>query len=445
MLLRHKLLYVGTGLLLGVAVVGGGAGLTLQYVRAGVAPFLQNAPSAAMLLDRGLWLVWGGTVVILLGGLAAGWWFHRTLQRSIRTIRSAVEQVQTGRLRTEVSVETDDELGRLARSLNRMTTTLSQRTVSRSYLHAVLDSMAELLFVVGTDGRIRRANQAAATALGRSASDLQGTRLAHHLDPDPLANPEEGPTEHTLTPIDGPNRPVLVSRSTLEGTDATQGTLVCVAQDISERKAAEEKLRRSLEEKEVLLREIHHRVKNNLQVISSLLSAQAREVDEDAVRERFEETQDRIRSMAAIHEHLYQSDDLARVDFDEYLEGLLDELFRSHRTDKIDRSLEADQHPLPIDQAIPAGLIVNELVTNALEHAFPDGQGGTVAVVYRADGGEATLIVEDDGQGAPDLESEGTLGLRLVRGLTRQLRGTLSTNTESGVTVEVAFPINPSE
>jgi PAS domain S-box-containing protein len=398
-----------------------------------------------MLLDRGLWLVWGATAIILLGGIGAGWWAYRSLQRSIRTIQTAVEQVQTGRLDSEVAVDTDDEMGRLARALNRMTTTLSRRTVSRSYLHAVLDSMAELLFVVGPEGRVRRANQAAATALGQSASDIEGTRLARHFDPDPLANPEEGPTEHTLTPTDGANRPVLVSRSSLEGADATQGTLVCVAQDISERKAAEEKLRRSLEEKEVLLREIHHRVKNNLQVISSLLSAQAREVDEGAIRERFAETQDRIRSMAAIHERLYQSDDLAQVNFDEYLEGLLDDLFRSHRTHKIDRSLEAAPQPLPIDQAIPAGLIVNELVTNALEHAFPDGQGGTVVVVYRADEGEATLVVEDDGQGAPDLASEGTLGLRLVRGLTRQLRGTLSTDTENGVTVQVTFPINASE
>jgi len=445
MLLRHKLLYVVAGLLLGVVVVGGVAGLTLHYVRAGMAPFLQEASTAAMLLDRSLWLVWGTTMVALLGGIGAGWWFYESLQRSLRTIQTAVEQVQTERLDTEMSVDTDDELGRLAQSLNRMTTTLSRRTVSRSYLHAVLDSMAELLFVVGPDGRIRHANQAAADALKQSTSDLQGTRLARHFDTDPLANTEDGPTEHTLTPTSGGARPVLVSRATLEGADATQGALVCVAQDISERKAAEEKLRRSLEEKEVLIREIHHRVKNNLQVISSLLSAQAREVGDDAVRERFAETQDRIRSMAAIHERLYQSDDLARVDFDEYLAGLLDDLFRSHRTDNIDRSLEADQHPLPIDQAIPAGLIVNELVTNALEHAFPDGRGGTVVVLYRADADEATLVVEDDGQGTAALASEGTLGLRLVRGLTRQLRGTLSTDTESGVTVKITFPLTPSE
>jgi PAS domain S-box-containing protein len=445
MLLRHKLLYVVSGLLLGGVVTGLVAGLTLQYVQAAMGPALEASPSAATLVDRGLWLVWGVTGATLLGGAGAAWWLHNSVQRSLGTIRSAVEQVQAQGLNANVSVETDDELGRLAQSLNRMTTTLSQRTVSRSYLQAVLDSMAELLFVVGADGRIRRANQAAADALGRSPSALRGTSLARYFDANPLAASGEGPAEHTLSPADRPSRPVLVSRSALEGADATQGALVCVAQDISERKAAEEKLRRSLEEKEVLLREIHHRVKNNLQVISSLLSAQARDVEAPAVRERFEETQDRIRSMAAIHEQLYQSDDLARIDFDAYLKTLLEELFRSHRTPHIGRSLETDAQALPIDQAIPAGLIVNELVSNALEHAFPEGADGTVSVAYRADGGEAVLVVADDGRGADALDSEDSLGLRLVRGLTRQLRGTLSTDTEDGVTVQVTFPINPSE
>ena len=445
MLLRRKLLFVVLGLLLGVVLTGGVAGLVLQYVRAGVGPLLRDAPTAAMLVDRSFWLVVGVTLVTVVGGGGAGWWLLNSLDRSLRTLKTAVEQVQAGRLNAEVEIETDDELGLLAQSLNRMTTTLSQRTVSRTYLQAVLDSMAELLFVVGTDGRIRRANQAAADALGQSASNLRGTHLADHFTPDPLRQREEGPNEHTLTPTDGPDRAVLVSRSFLEGADATQGTLVCVAQDISERKAVEEKLRRSLEEKEVLLREIHHRVKNNLQVISSLLGAQARSVDAPDVKQRFAETKDRVRSMAAIHEHLYQSDDLARVAFNEYLEVLLDELFRSHRTDHIDRALETDAQPLPVDQAIPAGLIVNELVSNALEHAFPDDHGGTVSVTYWGKGKEATVIVADDGPGAPDLKSEGTLGLRLVRGLTRQLRGTVSTQTEDGVRVTITFPISPSE
>jgi len=398
-----------------------------------------------MLLDRSLWLVGGTTVVVFGIGIGAGWWLLHSLKQSLDTLRTAVEQVQAGRLDAQVEAESDDELGQLAQLLNRMTTTLSRRTVSRSYLHAVLDSMAELLFVVGADGRIRHANEAAAEALDRPASELRGTRLATHFDADPLSENGESPVERTLTPTDGSGAPVLVSRSALEGAAATQGALVCVAQDISERKAAEEKLRRSLDEKEVLLREIHHRVKNNLQVISSLLHAQARDVEAPAVRERFEETKDRIRSMATIHEQLYQSDDLAQVDFDAYLEVLLDELFRSHSTRRIDRVLDADAQPLPVDQAIPAGLIVNELVSNALEHAFPDQQSGTVSVSYRADANEATLVVADDGCGAEALDTDGSLGLRLVRGLTRQLRGTLSTELERGVQVTVTFPLHPSE
>ncbi|MFB6098613.1 MAG: histidine kinase dimerization/phosphoacceptor domain -containing protein, partial [Salinibacter sp.] len=414
------------------------------YVRTGAGPLLQKIPGAAVLVTRSLWLVGGMVGIVLLTALLAGKWLVGSMQRSLGVLREAVEQVQAGRLGTQVQVHTDDELGRLAQSLNRMTTTLDRRTVSRSYLHAVLDSMAELLFVVDGEGRIRHANQAAADALGRSSDALRNSSLADYFDADPLASSDEGCFECTLSPPDGASFPVLVSCSSLEGADAGDEAVVCVAQDISDRKEMEEKLRRSLEEKEVLLREVHHRVKNNLQVISSLLHAQARDVDQADVRERFEESQDRIRSMATIHEQLYQSDNLARVAFDEYLETLTEELFRSYRTHHVSRSLEADAQALPIDQAIPAGLIVNELVSNSLEHAFPDDQGGTVSIVFRADTDEATLLVADDGVGTDALESDASLGLRLVRGLTRQLRGTLSVDTEDGVHARVTFPIPPS-
>lgn len=445
MSLRRKILVVVSSLALGAVIIGGVAGLTLWYAQAAVGPLLADVPATAMLLRRSFWLVAGTTGIVVLGAVVVGRWMIFSLQQSLDTLREAIEQVRTGRLDAQVSVDTEDELGQLAQSLNRMTTTLSQHTVSRDYLHAVLDSMAELLFVVGDDGRIRHANEAAAEALEHPARELRGTRLASYFDTDPLATDGDRPVERTLTPDDGSPCPVLVSRATLKGRAAAEGALVCVAQDISERKAAEEKLRRSLDEKEVLLREIHHRVKNNLQVISSLLHAQASDVDDPAVQARFEETRERIRSMAAIHEQLYQSDDLACIEFDAYLETLLEELFRSHRTARIERSLEAEAQALSIDQAIPAGLIVNELVSNALEHAFPEEQGGTISVVYRVEAGEATLVVADDGCGAEALDSEGSLGLRLVRGLTRQLRGTLSTDLEAGVRVTVTFPLNPSE
>jgi len=445
MSLRRKIQVVVAGLALGALVAGGVSALVLWYVQTGVGPLLAEAPDVARLLRRSLWLVGGTTGLALIVAVAGGQWLLASLQLSLDVLRTAVEQVQAGRLGAEVTVDSNDELGRLAKSLNRMTTTLSRRTVSRDYLHAVLDSMAELLFVVNTDGHIRHANEAAADALGRSASALRGTPLTSYFDADPLGDANDGPVERRLAPADGPSRPVLVSRSTLKGTAADEGSLVCVAQDISDRKAVEDKLRRSLEEKEVLLREIHHRVKNNLQVISSLLHAQARDVDAGSVRARFEETRERIQSMAAIHEQLYQSDDLSRVAFHDYLEVLLNELFRSHRTASIDRTLDAEAQPLPIDQAIPAGLIVNELVTNALEHAFPNGQGGTISVTFRTEAGEATLVVADDGCGAESLNQEDSLGIRLAQGLTRQLRGSFSATTDDGVTVTIIFPIDPSE
>ena len=426
--------------------VGGSAVVTLWSVRGSIVPALPASSPVPPLFDRGLWLVGGATVLGLVGLGAGGAWLLSSLRRSLTPLRTAVEHVRTGRLDATVAVDTADELGRLARALSRTTTTLSQRTVSRTYLHAVLDSMAELLFVVEADGQVRHANQAAAEALGQSASSLRGTPLARHFDEDPLAAPDDSAAECTLAPSDGdrPSRPVLISRSTLSGAGAPDGTLVCVAQDISDRKAAEDKLRRSLDEKEVLLREIHHRVKNNLQVISSLLHAQARDTNDDAVAARFQETRERIRSMAAIHEQLYQTDDVSQVDFDAYLEGLVDELFRSHRTRSLERELQVDAATLPIDQAIPAGLIVNELVSNALEHAFPDGGPGTVAVHFHTTPSDATLHVEDDGQGTDALEGSSSLGLRLVRGLTRQLRGTLASHTDDGVAITITFPLSPS-
>jgi two-component sensor histidine kinase/HAMP domain-containing protein len=467
MLLRRKIQGTLAGFAFGTLLVGLVAGLALWYVRAGLPP--EGASEQALrLLTRSLWLV--GTVTVLVVGTAAvaSGWLVRSFQASLGTLEDAVEQVQAGRLDAEVPVNRDDELGRLARSINRMTSTLSRTTVSRSYLHAVLDSMAEMLFVVNADGRIEHANRAALDTLNRPLSALKGTPLADVFDTDPLAStsPEPAPdaapsdaapsdaapsdvvpVERTLTPADGPERPVLVSRSRLRGTDATLGDahVVCVAQDISARKEVEAQLRQSLEEKDVLLREIHHRVKNNLQVISSLLYVQAKTLEDPEVQQRFVDSQERIRSMAAIHEQLYESDNLAEVDFAAYLDALLTRLFRSHQVNGVVRALDADPVPLAIDQAIPAGLIVNELVSNALEHAFRDEDGGTLAVRFHVTDGTGTLCVEDDGAGASldAMETGSSLGLRLVRGLVRQLNGDLALDTDGGVSATVTFPLVP--
>jgi two-component sensor histidine kinase len=233
-----------------------------------------------------------------------------------------------------------------------------------------------------------------------------------------------------------------------------------VAQDISARKEAERKLQRSLEEKSVLLREVQHRVKNNLQVILSLLHVQAQAVDDPDARRRFEDSLRRVRSIAEIHEQLYASSDFSRVAFGTYLDRLANRILDAHRSRTVAVQVDADADAtLPVTLAVPAGLIVNELVSNALEHAFPEGREGTVTVQFRAGASSATLVVEDDGAGAEgsafaspeESSSEGSssnapsLGFRLVRGLVRQLRGSLDVSVDAGVRAVVTFPIDDED
>lgn len=214
---------------------------------------------------------------------------------------------------------------------------------------------------------------------------------------------------------------------------------------------AEERVRSSLAEKEVLLREIHHRVKNNLQVISSLLRLQSRKVEDAAVQELFHESQNRVRSMALTHEQLYRSKDLAEVDLERYVRDLATGLFRSYGVDsrKVRLTVDASEAPLPIDLAISCGLIVTELVSNALKHAFPNGRDGELRIELSTDEtGRAQLVVADDGVGLPDnveIESSGTLGLRLVKSLATQLEGTIRSSDDNGTTVCIKFEIPGKE
>lgn len=201
-----------------------------------------------------------------------------------------------------------------------------------------------------------------------------------------------------------------------------------VTQDITERKKAEQQIRDSLEEKEVLLKEIHHRVKNNLQIISSLLHLQAARLDDETLLNAFEDSQHRIRSMALIHEELYKSADLARIDFRGYVERLVDNLVDAFGVGgRISVTLDMDTSLLTIDRAIPMGLIVNELVSNALKYAFPDERRGEVRIELRIgpDSDAFSLSVIDDGVGTPadiSLDTPDSLGLRLVSSLVGQLK-----------------------
>ena len=217
--------------------------------------------------------------------------------------------------------------------------------------------------------------------------------------------------------------------------------------EIEERKEAEKKLKKSLQEKDVLLKEIHHRVKNNLQVISSLLNLQSKKIDNPEALAAFSESCDRIRTMASIHNQLYRYENLAEIKFGKYIEELTNYLFRSYSLlgSKIDLDITVDDDiALEVGTAIPCGLIINELVTNSLKYAFPDQEEGQIEVILREqENGNLKLIVSDNGVGLPSdfsPESNSTLGMRLVRRLIGQLDGTFSFDNKNGAKFVINFP-----
>jgi len=215
-------------------------------------------------------------------------------------------------------------------------------------------------------------------------------------------------------------------------------------QDASRQRDAEARIIASLREKDVLLKEIHHRVKNNLQVMSSLLSLQADQLTDPASVRALTDSQHRIRSMALVHEALYGSPNLATVDMQAYLTRLVRPLEQTHATaGRVDVVMDGSGVTLPIDCAGPCGLILNELISNALRHAFADGRRGRVRVRLRRAGDVVTVSVDDDGLGLPvgvTPEHATTLGLRLVAALTEQLNGRLRITREHGTAFTLEFP-----
>jgi two-component sensor histidine kinase len=244
---------------------------------------------------------------------------------------------------------------------------------------------------------------------------------------------------------DGSYKWIEFTASNLLHDPAINGVLLNY-RDVSERKRTDHQLRKNLEEKEVLLREVHHRVKNNLNVISSLLSLQSSfiKTPEQAI-EAFRISKDRIMAMSIVHEELYQSSDYSRIDMASFLEKLTRQLLPTEAAkDGIRLEARAEGVALSVNASIPCGLILTELITNALRHAFPKGGPGEIRVALaKADDDWFELWVSDNGIGLDDdheeLESS-ALGLTLVRLLVEQLEGTMTVGSEKGTDIRIRFP-----
>ena len=353
---------------------------------------------------------------------------------------------------------TFDELGRATRIRGTVQDVTERRRSEgeRLELAEVLDATSDLV-IVGTPGKGNL------TYVNRAAREMLGGDPNTDLFELFMANPRFDKTRAPLLDIALPaaerggrwtgelsfrNKEgdllwlsiVLLSHRRGDGTEYFS----IVGRDITQQKESEKQIRESLAEKEVLVKEVHHRVKNNLQVLSSLMNLRAQQVDENTAKV-LRDLQSRVLAMALIHEKLYQSEDFAEIDFARYLKDLLFQLALSYqaRPGAIEVEAETKDISLPLDKAVPCALIVTELVSNSIKHAFPKGKGGQIKVRLSRENDQFVLLVRDNGIGLPegrDLRASPTLGMKLVDALVRQLGGTLEISSNGGAAFRITWP-----
>ena len=325
---------------------------------------------------------------------------------------------------------------------------------SEQYYKTIFENIGTATVIIEEDNTISLINTEFERLYGYYEEDIQGKKdWCQFVDDKDLPmmeqyhsarriSPESAPRNYEFDFIDskGSLKNIYTTVAMIPGTKKSLVSL----QDISERKIAETDLKNSLKDKDVLMREIHHRVKNNLQIISSLLNLQSQYIKDENVLDIFSDSQNRVRSMAIIHEKLYKSNSMSKIDFDEYISDMVDSLFYNYNVDESRIKLHKyiDEIHLNVDTAIPCGLIVNELITNCLKHAFPGNINGDVNIDLRNIDGKYVLNVKDNGVGFPDnidYKNTESLGLQLVTSLVNQIEGTIELNHSEGSNFKIIF------
>ena len=391
------------------------------------------------------------TILVLVAIISLTFFLYRSIANPIQQLAHAAQNIGEGNLDDRIDYSSNDELGQLSESFNHMAESLSRTTVSRDYVDSIIESMADLLIVTDVNYCITRVNSAGISMLNKSSEELLGKDVREifkivgkNNERNEVDNIDTIKSQNAeLITADKGQIPVSVSKGTLRGRKGDIEGFVIVASDISTEKEAQQKIAQSLREKEVLLAEIHHRVKNNLAVISGLLQMQIWEAENEDAISALQQSQLRVRSIALVHEKLYQSDSLSYIDFGKYIRDLLDAVGSTYLRDELQIGIDTDLENivLNINQAIPCSLLVNELVVNSFKHAFNEGDQGTIKVtIKKKEGQQVMLQVEDDGQGFPETDFQvESMGMSLIDTLSKQLDGDLSIVNDSGAKVTITF------
>lgn len=398
------------------------------------------------------------------------------ISRPVKILTRAAGELGSGHLDTRVEINRDGELGVLAATFNQMAENLERSRDEMQVLNCELEEeVAERqrtegalreneertrafwdnahtgIFVVDAEShRILDINQMALNLIGLSRDQVVGRECFRFVCPTEknacpvtdLSQQVENSERHLLL-ADGSSLPIMksVRLVNLGG----QRHLIESFVDISELKRGQETIKATLREKEALLKEVHHRVKNNLQALSALLSLQVYYSGEGRTRSVLGDCQNRLRTMALIHQELYEAPDVANINFAAYIGRLSHSLMETlaDSTVRIGLRIDVEKADLSVDTAIPAGLIVNELLTNALKHAFPNGRRGVVSILFRTiDTGTFQLKVEDNGVGLPpgfDVHDARSMGMQLVTILSEQLGGRLEVGEGPGARFTIVF------
>jgi PAS domain S-box-containing protein len=377
-------------------------------------------------------------------------------EKAIQVVLSDISDkklLQKEQLRAEIAEETNKRLQKeIAERLNAEKKLIENQQFTKS----IIESSLDMICATDKNDRIIEFNEAASLTFGYSYDEIK-----NHSPKILYANEKQ--YEYVLEQLnkkgkfsgeienirkDGTKFISYLSASLLLNPAGEIIGSMGVSRDITESKLAEKQLKNALKEKEILLKEVHHRVKNNLQVISSILNLQSSYVNDEKTINILRESQNRIKSMAFIHESLYQNKDFAQIKLSEYVINLTNNLIQSYKLNNnlIDLKFDLDEIFINLDESIPCGLIINELISNALKYAFSDKEKGEIEIKVKNKGKSLYLSVADNGKGMPDnfkIEETPTLGLQLVSSLCEQLNATLKITTQQnkGTCFEIEFEI----